>query len=295
MEIVDTHIHTYFSKDCTFEPTEQIAAAEQSEISVIALTDHAEVNNFDVRAAKRIKDAATHIPRMVRFRADDGGIGNGSDRATLVTHGIEIAQQNADPELAASIIKAGNYDFVLGSLHSTRYAEKLPGNAKYNWAEPEPGDMFFVDYEHISEEQIHTLVDEYIDIAGEIAETADFDSFAHFGYVARYIYEARKVRYDLLEHKSKVKRVLEALISRDKCLEINTAKIGQRYNRLVPDINVIKLYYDLGGRYVTTGSDAHAPTKIGNGIGYAYTALRGIGFTEVSYYLKRNRNVASIC
>jgi len=297
MITVDSHCHTRFSKDCDFPPEDMLAAAEKRGLAALAFTDHAEVNNFDENTRRRIAAAADYIPRLNQsfgtYRTDTNASAFSPVELRII-HGIEIAQQHVNPALSAEIIGAGGYDFVLGSLHAVKSAERLPRNKEYTWAEPEPGDLYFVDYSQLSPEQIYSLVEEYLDTALEIVSSADFDSFAHLGYIVRYIFRADGTRYELSKHEKKLKSVLQSLIDRGKSLEINTADIGGGYDRLVPDVSVIKMYRGLGGRYVTAGSDAHIAERVGAGLDRACAVLKENGFGEIGYYVKRERIAAAI-
>jgi len=53
------------------------------------------------------------------------------------------------------------------------------------------------------------------------------------------------------------------LIAHDTVIELNTRRLGDRsvIKSLAP---IYKRYYDLGGRYVTFGSDAHKMLDIGS-------------------------------
>ena len=55
----------------------------------------------------------------------------------------------------------------------------------------------------------------------------------------------------------------------------------------MPNYNLIKKYYDMGGRCVTLASDAHIPQNVGVGLSEAKRALREIGFDKYYYYKKR--------
>jgi histidinol-phosphatase (PHP family) len=56
--------------------------------------------------------------------------------------------------------------------------------------------------------------------------------------------------------------VLRAAVETDTVLELNTRRLGERraVKELVP---IYTRYRELGGRYVTLGSDAHAADAIG--------------------------------
>ena len=49
----------------------------------------------------------------------------------------------------------------------------------------------------------------------------------------------------------------------------------------MPNEELIKLYYECGGRLITVGSDAHFSENVGGCIEDAYAILKNIGFKTV--------------
>ena len=61
---------------------------------------------------------------------------------------------------------------------------------------------------------------------------------------------------------------------------------GIVFRRTLPDISVIRRFRELGGKYVTIGSDAHRWGDIGSGIETGLDMLLECGYTHFSVYEK---------
>ena len=93
-------------------------------------------------------------------------------------------------------------------------------------------------------------------------KTHDFiDVLGHIDYIARYAaYANPELSYGAF--REAIDAVLRAAVETDTVLELNTRRLGERraVKELVP---IYTRYRELGGRYVTLGSDAHAADAIG--------------------------------
>ena len=79
--------------------------------------------------------------------------------------------------------------------------------------------------------------------------------------------------------------IFTTLINKGKVLELNTAQLHvPESNKAMKDI--YKLYMDLGGKYVTIGSDAHNPLNIYKNFHLALEFIKDLGLKGV-YFNKR--------
>ena len=70
-------------------------------------------------------------------------------------------------------------------------------------------------------------------------------------------------------------------------LEINTRGTYDWQNRVGPEDWVLTRFRELGGKYVTIGSDSHVTRYIGEGFEAAAAALRRCGFDSYTIYRDR--------
>ena len=76
--------------------------------------------------------------------------------------------------------------------------------------------------------------------------------------------------------------MLEAVLATDTVMELNTRRLndGQTAIELMP---IYKRYHDMGGRYITLGSDAHNINAIGINFGIARDFADSIGLKIVTF------------
>ena len=85
----------------------------------------------------------------------------------------------------------------------------------------------------------------------------------------------------------KIKQIIKYIIDRGIAMEVNTSGIGSSYSVLLPDIEFIKLYRDMGGYLITLGSDAHTEPKAANAFPETLSLLKNLGFKHIYYFEKR--------
>ena len=111
-----------------------------------------------------------------------------------------------------------------------------------------------------------------------------YDIVGHIGYIARYVpFEDRS--FSLEEFGEEIDDILKTIIAKDKILELNssTKNLPQL---CLPDLSIVQRYYDLGGRKVSYGSDAHFTSRILDKREEICAALKKIGFTYITVPFK---------
>ena len=86
------------------------------------------------------------------------------------------------------------------------------------------------------------------------------------------------------------KKILGLIIDRKIALEINTSCMyeGFGYRELMPEARIIKMYADMGGYLITTGSDAHNAENSALYFNELYGRLKKeFGFRNIYYYKNR--------
>ena len=85
-----------------------------------------------------------------------------------------------------------------------------------------------------------------------------------------------------------MEEILSILIKNGKSLEINTGSFRKGLSEPNPSYDIIKLYYEMGGRQITVGSDAHEPKYLADGFSGVGERLKAIGFTHYNVYTMRS-------
>lgn len=259
--IVDLHVHTDNSFDGNHSATFFCEKAEFMDLRAVAFTDHCEVDQFrgDPAYEKRIFQAFFEVSKVrSAFRGK-----------ILILNGIEFGQPAFDTETADRILSTHDYDMVLGSVHNLRGGE----------------DFYFM--ENLTLKEAEKLLEEYFNALIELLEWGNFDVLAHLTYPLRYFYSKSNLTIDLSKFKDQIDEILLLTAKSGKALEINTAALRQPLNKLSPEVDIVKRFKELGGKYVSVGSDAHYAEHLAADIDMAYSCALEAGFDSITFFQKR--------
>ena len=88
----------------------------------------------------------------------------------------------------------------------------------------------------------------------------DFQVLGHIDYIMRYhTYSVE----EFLAYTPQIKRIFQNLIHTNKGIEINTKGWNKR-KWLHPILDLLEIYKEMGGTYITIGCDSHAPSQLGD-------------------------------
>jgi len=224
----------------------------------IAITDHCDIDDktYDFRAFSLNQYVQSYSAK----KAFEGKI--------LVMQGLELGQGIYEKEKSLDILDSYNYDFILGSIHNLK----------------DTPDFYYLDY---NDDNIDELLSKYFEAELELAEWDKTDSLAHLTYPLRYICGRDKLEVDLAKYSEIIDAIFETLIKNKKSLELNVSGLFTEFNNTMPTVELIKRYYDLGGRYITVGTDSHYYNKVCIGIDRGYDLLKKCGFSAFTIYKNR--------
>lgn len=256
---IDIHSHSLHSMDGKDSVPELCRRAEALKIAAYAITDHCEMNNFQADNCRvHILKSLEEMERLRRERHWN----------TELLTGVEIGQAlefRGETERFLDEIW-DKTDFVIGSLH-----------AMYRYT-----DFYFLDYRN---ENIPELLKRYFVELLDLVRWGRFDSLAHITYPIRYMKE-QGYEPDLEAEREAIERVLRAQAERGGAIEVNTSGLRGTLKETLPPFWMVKRFRELGGEYVTIGSDSHCVEDVGKGIADAANLLKEAGFTHMTYYKK---------
>lgn len=259
--ITDSHNHTkHFSPDAEQTVNELILSAKAKGCKRIGITEHYEIDfpddginwEFDLNEYKQSFDS---------WKKNSGDV--------ELLMGIEFGYQSHTAEAIDKKAIEIRLDVVLLSVHLFR------GKDFYTYR----------DCYKLPKKELHK---EYIGIQAEMCERCNnFDVAAHYDYINRYT--DNKNNFVLYEDcPDEFDRLFEALISKEKALEINTKSIQKHkeggFTRTLPDPAILNRYREMGGKLITLGSDSHFADTFGVCFDEATEYLRSLGFKEAFYY-----------
>lgn len=266
----DLHTHSTFSFDGRGTIDEMCDAAIERGIGSIGFTEHYDILPSDVNPydedSRVYYDERSDAARDAIFAAREKYKGK-----LNIVYSIELGQSCHDIAAAKAFIDRHDFDFVLGSIHQT----KATGYADY----------YYLDY---AKYDLDKLFDDYYEENAILAKSGILDSLAHLDYPVRVMEGFIPSPACLEKYREAAAEVLKAIISRGIALEINTQGRNRWFGRLSPETWVLKLYKDLGGSLVTTGSDSHDAKLVGFCMAEATEAAESCGLKVVTNYINRN-------
>jgi histidinol-phosphatase (PHP family) len=229
--MIDSHIHTKVSTDSQMEIEHAIKRARQLNCGLI-ITEHMDLKY--PRHGEFVFDVCDYFHKYSKYRRDN------------LFLGIEMGLRHDCVEENEDIVKYNDFDYVIGSIHVVN-------------------DVDIVDiYEekYYSGKSKEEAYNEYLEYMLKCLEIYDcFDSLGHIDYISRYArYDDKEIYYE--DFSEFIDEILKILINKGKSIEINTRRLKDE--KAVDNLlKIYKRYNELGGKYVTIGSDAHRVEDIG--------------------------------
>lgn len=258
--LIDMHSHSDNSPDGSHSPMYMCEHAVRKGLRALAVTDHCETDKFIEQK---------YASSVFHSYFETAKARNAFEGQLVVLIGLEIGQPFANKALSEKVIEKYPYDFVLGSVHTPRGFYQ---------------DIKDIDYTQID---VYKFMNDYFEELTELAEWKYCDALAHITCPMRGIQGVYNIDFDYSKVQDSLDKLLLAIIRNNKALEINTSGLRQDIGLTMPDEQIIKRYRELGGEYVTIGSDAHNAYDVGDGIETAMQMLKRCGFDKVTFYVSR--------
>lgn len=220
----DYHIHTEDSYDSSIKAIDLINRAIQLNYDEIAITEHLDLLPQEIK-----KYGA---PSLDRYYMRIKELQNNTSELNVLC-GIEIGDYHRVKEYALSLVEDINFDLILGSVHFLSDATNVAVPLK----------------KPLSEEQVRDYYQQNLLLVSH----CNINVLAHLGVYKRgynYIPD-ESVFYPLL------KDIFNTMIDRKIALEINYSSLCRGYPSFLPELPLLEMFLDLGGRYFSIGSDAH--------------------------------------
>ncbi len=255
------HTHTNFSHDGKNTPAEMLERAQSMGVAFYGVSDHFDYD-YDFsrmkekeRLATQNKDEAEYFHVLRHLQEDYEGVMN-------VAVGAEFGyseKKNVQGRYALTYEKY-RPDFVINSVHG-------PDGEDYA--------------RHVFGKDRKTAYGEYLALIKKSLDAPyPYDVVGHIGYIARYAPFEEK-RLTLEEFGEQIDGILLAIIEKGKILEVNSAN-KHLQERTLPSEEIVRRYFELGGRKVSFGSDAHFIERIGDKREEVVAMLKDVGFTYLT-------------
>lgn len=225
----DSHVHTLISTDSKMEISSVLNKSKKENIGII-LTEHIDLD-FPVKG-EFIFDVPGYFSSYSKYR---------SDKLLL---GVELGMKTNVTKDNKTLVTSYPFDYVIASIHLV-----------------ENKDLYYGDYYKNKTKQM--AYDIYLNDILENIKAHDFvDSLGHIDYICRYaIYNDKELYYK--EHSELLDEIFKCIVKNGIALEINTRRF-ENLQAVKNMITIYKRYFELGGRIITIGSDAHKVEAIGS-------------------------------
>ena len=255
---LDLHTHSDNSPDGCHNTMLLCEYADRVGLRALAITDHCECNAY-------YSDRYHISSRQAFFEVNKAkAVFMGK---LVVLAGVELGQPLQNREAAKTVLRS-RYDFVLTSVHNLTDMQ----------------DFYYLDYT-LPENDPDALLDRYFAEALDTVRWGNFDSLAHLTYPLRYMPGGPDK--DLSAFREQTDEILRALAQNGRALEINTSGLRTENPYFSPSAALVRRFRELGGEYLTIGSDAHSAHDVGAGIEEGMELALSCGFRYVTLYQNR--------
>lgn len=250
--VFDSHMHSEFSTDSSMHIEDAIAMSKKNNIGII-LTEHTDLN-YPVLDEFRC-DIPNYLSTYDKYRSDS------------LLLGIEIGLADDIYDGNNEITSKFDFDYVIGSIHSV---DNMDIYNKYRYAKYTKKEYF----------------QNYLNYMLKCCKLYDnFDALGHIDYLCRYSpFDNNEIL--VKDYKDTLAEIMETLITKGKVLELNTKRLNSK-DAMSSLIDIYSLYKDLGGKYVTLGSDAHRASEIYNNFSLAQEMISKLGIRGI-YFKERS-------
>lgn len=241
----DFHMHSSISFDSDALPEAMCRQATAVGLQELCFTDHYDWNNLPGVTSNLFSPADYH-------HAYHSLVYPG----VTIRRGVELGLTPDNRPHLEALLSTEPFDFVIGSVH---YIGGL-----------DPYDAEF--WENRSREA--ALWQYFEEILHCVQVHDQFDVLGHLTYACKYAPHP-EIPLSLNPFQELTDEIMRVLIAKGKGIEINTSGLD-RIGTVLPDPRYLRRFRELGGELVTVGSDAHAPTQVGQHIPVALELARDI-------------------
>jgi histidinol-phosphatase (PHP family) len=259
----DNHVHSEFSwdtgVDASMEKTCQRAL--QLGLPAVAFTEHVDFTAWgsDDRPAADGRAEIAWRDRVQPLDVDGylASIARCRDRfpELRILSGIEAGEPHHFGGSVAAVLSQGQFDRVLGSLHSIVHDGRLVYTDRV--FRYRPADVVMRDY--------------FAELVRLVENTDVFQVLAHCDYPRRYWPARQAGEYRETDYEEEYRTVFRALATSGRALELNTTSP-------LASVRLMRWWYEEGGDAVSFGSDAHVPLRVGALFDVAVDIVAAAGF-----------------
>jgi histidinol-phosphatase (PHP family) len=271
MFLVDYHIHTNYTRDATGTVKDYCEMAEKLGIKEIAFTNHLFLKKLDNVPGIE----SSEIPKM-SIRLDEipkhyEEIEKAREQFKLkIKFGMEIDYFEECEKEIERLIRGYPFDFVLGSVHIIDGFVIGDSNGAVKLFQQR--DVF------------QTYI-QYFSKLKKAIESQLFDVMAHPDIIRKYAVQYSVIPFE--KYKDQIEDIVNSLVDNKIGIELNTYGYIHPVHDSYPSIEFLKICKEFGVKVVTIGSDAHSPSRLGDGLREGIEKLKKVGYEKICLFDQR--------
>lgn len=252
--LADYHVHTYYSDDSECPMEDMVQKAIELGIDEIAFTEHVD---YGIKTDENCNYKEYFKELAAMQQKYEGKL--------RIKAGIEFGIQAHTISQFQKDFETWPFDFVILSNHQVDNKEFWNYDFQKGKSQEE--------YQRAYYEAIYEVVRQY----------KNYSVLGHLDMIKRYDtygdYPDEKIM-DIAE------KILRQVIADGKGIEVNTSCYKYGLKDLTPSRKILELYYHLGGKIITIGSDTHETEHLGDRITEVKGILKEIGFQQFCTFEK---------
>lgn len=265
----DGHVHS----DCSPRGVDSVMSlceqAVHRGLFGFAVTDCCDCDRFDeMQFAERVRESIYCVYKARSVFED----------SLIISNGIEVGQPLDNIGKADKIINNFPFDMVVASV------KKYPDGRK----------LSDIDYSELSENEIIKLLESYYKMLYETVKWDNFDVLSQITLPMRYVNSEYAPYFSIRHCDDIIEAILKKLAEDEKALEVNTSAMRGKLNMILPPVRYLRMFRELGGKYITIGSGAHSCSSIGSDLSEGISLVNEAGFSSYCYYKNRKPVLVNI-
>lgn len=260
----DYHVHSDYSADSHASMAELCERAVRLGIPEIGFAEH-----YDLHPDENPRDWL----RVESWWADLQKCRTVYAGQLVIRAGIEIGEPHIFHAEARAMLARVSFDYAIGSLH---------------WVGRRA--VFDAAYFDQPVEQAYGL---YFDELERMTRAGGFDVLGHLDVPARASTDSHG-SYDPHIYEGRIRRVLRNCIKHGIALDVNTSALRRRARILLPGLEILRWYAEMGGRHLTLGSDAHAADQVAAHFDLALETIRAAGLEHLTQFERHQKRLIPI-
>ena len=246
-------MHSDFSADCDTPMEKTIESAINRGLKEICFTEHIDYDYPDPTIVFDL-DIDNYRKKLNELREKY------KDKITIKT-GVEIGLQPHLLERYNQLLNKEKFDFIICSMHTTNKQDLHSGDF-FNDRTPEAAYQLYYD-----------------ELLYCVKNFEQYSVLGHLDLVKRY----KSLNTDKDFHEI-IREIFNIIIPQGKGIELNASGFAYGLGGAMPSKDIVELYHDCGGEFVTIGSDAHEPEHVAHRFSEIIDTLIDVGIKYVATF-----------